>query len=226
MLASSQMRAALLLVVAFTGAAHADIAPVPSPAPAKPAAPVPEAVRLSHYKQFLASIRFSLGMQGIKPYDDDVFCGDEDATRARGFAAACVGRTPFAMDLELGYGAGRKIDVFLAIRIGLESDFGENQTSTDKPHPFNLSPGARFYFSDEGKFKLFTTAQAVLDTTGYKNASGGGLSTDFGFRNMNGLWFDLERAYGVYAFVAEEATFARWLRFEFEAGIGVQGRYR
>ena len=42
----------------------------------------------------------------------------------------------------------------------------------------------------------------------------------------SGLWFDLARSYGVYVFVGETATVARWMRFELEGGIGVQGRYR
>ena len=39
------------------------------------------------------------------------------------------------------------------------------------------------------------------------------------------IW-DVDRAYGVYAFVGETASFVRWMRFELEAGIGFQGRYR
>ncbi len=227
-----------LVVVALLGAAGGDrlaraddAAPAPakedstSPVPPPVKKPVSTAMRLSHYKQLELSIRFSVGLRAITPYNNE-FCGDTDNTRANGFAAVCTGRSPFAVDFELGYGIGRKIDAFIEMRLGLESDFGMSQSDTTGTHQFHLSPGARFFFSDAGSTKLFTTAQVVLDTTGYKNLAGGTLSADFGFRNMNGLWIDLDRAYGFYVFVGEEATFSRWLRFELDAGIGIQGRYR
>ena len=51
------------------------------------------------------------------------------------------------------------------------------------------------------------------------------LGTDFGVRNVSGLWIDLDRSYGFYVFVGETATFARGLRFELEGGLRIQGRY-
>ncbi|MBA2543106.1 MAG: hypothetical protein H0V17_25925 [Deltaproteobacteria bacterium] len=193
------------------------------PAPAKP--PVPTSVRLSHHKQFLLSIRLVEGLRAIAPYDGE-YCGDTDITRPNQFAAVCTGRTPFSLDLELGYGIAQKIDVFLELRLGLESDFGSSQSDVEGTRQFHISPGARFFFGDAGSSKLFTTAQVVFDMSGYQNLAGAGLGTDFGVRNMNGIWFDLDRAYGFYVFVGETATFSRWLRFELEAGVGVQGRYR
>ena len=86
--------------------------------------------------------------------------------------------------------------------------------------------GARFFFSDAKTSKLFTTTQLVLDFSGYEDAGGASRGTDVGVRNMNGLWFDLDRAYGFYAYIGETATFSRWLRFELEAGVGFSGRFR
>lgn len=206
----------------LVGTAHAEVAPDPSePVPAKTAP-----VRLSHHKQFELSIRLVEGLRAIAPYNGDEFCGDVDVTRANQFAAVCTGRTPFSIDLELGYGVSRKVDAFIELRLGLESDFGASPSDVDGTRQFHISPGARFFFADAGSSKLFTTAQIVLDTSGYRNVAGGELSADFGVRNMNGLWFDLDKAYGFYFFVGETATFARWLRFELEAGVGFQGRYR
>jgi hypothetical protein len=91
---------------------------------------------------------------------------------------------------------------------------------------FHISPGARFFFSEGGRFKLFTTAQVVIDLAGYEDASGAGRGADFGVRNQSGLWLDLARQYGVYVFVGETASVVRWMRFELEGGIGVSGRYR
>jgi len=229
----------ILLSAVFTGVAWADEVPVPAdpaaePEAAEPAPPPPPttkkpisaAVRLSHYHQIQASLRLALGLRAIAPYDTDVYCGDTDNTRANGFAAVCTGRSPFALDFELGFGIARKVDAFLELRLGLESDFGRSQNDTEGTHQFHLSPGARFFYADAGSSKLFTTAQIVLDTTSYHNVGGGKLSADFGFRNLNGLWFDLDKAYGFYLFVGETASFARWLQFELEGGVGIQGRYR
>jgi hypothetical protein len=183
------------------------------------------ALGMSHKGQFEISVRLALGLRAITPYNDE-FCGKSDSSRSSGNAAICVGRAPLSLDFELGYGVAQKIDTFLELRLGLESDFGGSASSTDGTRLFHLSPGARFFFSESGKSKLFTTAQLVLDVSGYKNAANADIGTDFGVRNMSGLWFDLDKAYGFYVFIGETATFARWLRFEFEGGVGIQGRYR
>jgi len=65
----------------------------------------------------------------------------------------------------------------------------------------------------------------VLDFAGYQDAAGTSRGTDFGFRGIEGFWVDLHRAYGLYVYVGETATFARWLYFGFEGGFGFQGRY-
>jgi hypothetical protein len=210
-----------VVVIGVTGArAESSVEPTPVGV-GKPA----ESIGMSHKGQIQASLRLALGLRAIAPYNDE-FCGQIDTSSADGEAAVCTGRAPFSLDFELGYGVARKIDLFLELRIGIESDFGSTATAMDEARVFHLSPGGRFFFSDSGKLKLFTTAQLVIDASGYKDVTGTGLGTDFGLRNMSGLWVDLDRAYGFYAFVGETATFARWLRFELEAGIGVQGRYR
>jgi hypothetical protein len=176
---------------------------------------------------FEVSLRLALGLRAIVPYDKTDYCGAKDATTSTGNAPVCTGRAPFSIDLELGYGVARKIDLFGELRLGIQGDFGStNLTSAEGPRMLHFSPGARFFFSDAKSTKLFTTAQVVFDFAGYKDQTGADRGTDFGVRNLNGLWLDLEKAYGFYAFVGETATFSRWLRFELEAGVGVQGRYR
>lgn len=223
------MRAPLgivLLLTVATGRAQADEVAEPTPPPPPAAKPVPASVRLSHHKQFEVSLRFVEGLRAIAPYSDDAYCGKTDASRTNQFAAVCTGRSPFSIDLELGYGVTRKVDAFVELRLGIEPDFGNSPSDVEGTRQFHISPGARFFFADAGSSKLFTTAQIVLDTSGYQNVAGGKLSADFGIRNLNGLWFDLDKAYGFYLFVGETASFARWLRFELEGGIGIQGRYR
>ena len=173
------------------------------------------------------SLRLALGLRAIVPYDKVDYCGATDSSTSTGNAPVCTGRAPFSLDLELGYGLKRRIDVFAELRLGIQGDFGPTASSSEEgPRMLHISPGARFFFSDAKSTKLFTTAQAVFDFAGYKDPGGADRGNDFGIRNLNGLWLDLERAYGFYAFIGETLTFSRWLRFELEAGIGVQARYR
>ena len=196
--------------------------PITPPGPRVPAA---DAQGYSHKGQLELSARLAVGLRGIIPYDKMVYCGDTDSMAQFGFAPVCTGRAPFSIDFELGYGVARQIDLLLEIRLGIEADFGRS-AGTGGPRMLHFSPGARFFFSDAGKSKLFTTVQLVIDASGYQDAVGAKLGTDVGVRNLSGLWFDLGRAYGIYVFIGETATVARWLRFELEAGVGIQGRYR
>ncbi len=195
----------------------------PPPPPSTVAAPV----TFSHKGQIQASLRLSLGMRAIVAYDDDDYCGEMDPMSSTGNKAVCTGRVPFSFDLELGYGIARKIDLIAELRIGIEEDFTATFTGAgDGPRMFHFSPGARFFFSDAKTMKLFTTAQLVFDFAGYKDAAGQDRGADFGVRNLNGLWLDLDRAYGFYAYVGETATFGRWLLTELELGAGVSARFR
>lgn len=196
----------------------------PTPTPEPPAAAGP--VTYSHKGQIQASLRLSLGMRAIVAYDDADYCGETDSMASTGNKAVCTGRMPFGFDLELGYGIARKIDLIGEFRFSLESDFNSSSISSDDgPHVFHFSPGLRFFFSDAKTMKLFTTAQVVFDFSGYKDAAGQDRGADFGVRNLNGLWLDLDRAYGFYAYVGETATFGRWLLTELELGAGVSARF-
>ena len=180
------------------------------------AAPAVAEPREGHRGQVELSVRTAVGWRAIVPYGKGDFCGQLDATTSSGNAPVCTSRAPFAFDLELGYGVDKTADLFLETRIGLEHDFGATAGSGEGPRVFHLSPGVRFFFSDSPTFKLFTTAQLVIDFE---------RDTDVGARNMNGLWFDLSPSYGVYAYVGPTLTFAHWLRFELEGGVGFQYRY-
>lgn len=227
------------LVLATVGAAMAQVAPAKEPdgsqPPATPTEPTPEPpkpgstgpVTFSHKGQLQVSLRLSLGMRAIVAYDDADYCGESDPMSGTGNKAVCTGRVPFSLDLEVGYGIARKIDLIGEFRIGIESDFTSTATGVGEgARLFHFSPGARFFFSDAKTMKLFTTAQVVFDFSGYKDAGGQDRGADFGVRNLNGLWLDLDRAYGFYAYVGETATFGRWLLFELEAGVGVSARFR
>ena len=210
-------------LAAAGGTARADGAE-PRLIPTTPA-PSDHAIGLSHVGQFQVSLRLALGLRAIATYHNE-FCGQANSTASDGNSGVCTGRAPFSLDFEAGYGIARNIDGLVEFRVGIEQDFGATPTASDGGRVFHISPGVRLFFSDIRRIKLFTTAQFVIDASGYKNLAGDRLATDFGVRNLSGLWIDLDRAYGFYAFVGETATFARWLRLELEAGFGVQGRYR
>jgi hypothetical protein len=225
-----RLLAACALVVLATPA-WADQEPPPDPAVAP--APVPttaaaparvEPQSTDHYRQFGLSARVAIGLRGIATYDDVDYCGKRSTETSSGNAAVCIGRAPISLDLEASYGFGRAKEVILEFRLGLERDFGA-VAGTDGPRVHFLAPGARLFFSQAKTSKLFTQIQLVIDFTSYKDGSNQGRGTDYGFRNLNGLWFDLHHAYGFYVFVGETLTFKRWLRGDLEAGIGIQGRY-
>jgi hypothetical protein len=203
------------------------VAPDPAvlqPAPAPAPAPRPPRVGTDHRGQFGVSARVAVGLRAIATYDKFDFCGDRSPDTDSGFASVCIGRAPVSLDFELSYGFARKREVIMELRVGLERDFGPIP-GTDGPRVHFVAPGVRFFFNEARTSKLFTQAQLVIDFSSYQDSAGQGRGTDFGFRNLNGLWFDLHHAYGFYVFVGETLTFKRWLMGDLEAGIGIQGRY-
>jgi len=185
----------------------------------------PDTEPFSHKGQFGLSVRTALGLRAIATYDEAVYCGATDASVTTGNAPVCLARSPMSLNLEASYGATARIDVLVELRIGLETDFGATPGSSNGPRMLFLSPGARFFFNEATRSSLFATAQAVFDFSGYKDASGSRRATDLGFRNLLGYWLDLHKAYGMYVFAGDTATFSRWIRLELELGIGFQGRY-
>ena len=172
-----------------------------------------------HKGQFGVSARLALGVRGIVTYDNNVYCGDTDPEAEFGYASVCTGRSPLALDVEFSYGVKPTIELVLEMRLGIQQDVGSNPGATDKPRPFHLAPGARFFFSESKGAKFFVQPMIVLDLAGYQTGN------DFGVRGIEGLWIDLHRAYGIYFYVAEQLGFSRWLSASFEGGFGFQGRY-
>ncbi len=183
-----------------------------------------EPERKDHWHQLGVALQIPVGMRVIKPYNTGEYCGARGENEMQN-AEVCVGRTPQTFDFELSYGVKKNLEVLLELRLGLERDFGATMNDGDGPRLFHWSPGVKFYFSDSGTTKLFSTAQLAFDHTGYDDASGEARGFDVALRNVNGLQLDLHSSYGVYFFVGEELAFRRWLMLGVEAGIGIQGRY-
>lgn len=171
-----------------------------------------------HKGRFGGSVRVGLGVRGIATYENNVYCGKTDPQAEFNFASVCTGRTPLALDLEGSYGVASAVELVLEIRVGLETEFGSNP-NTDGPRPFHIAPGARFFFSDSARGKLFVQPELVIDLTGHEAGN------DVGVRGIEGYWFDIAPRYGAYVYIAETLGFSRWLSAAFEAGIGFQGRY-
>ncbi len=178
----------------------------------------------SHKRQVGLSLRSGIGVSATVPYKSTVYCGTSDASTMSGNAATCTERAPFALGLELSYGVATTVELTLAFSFGLEHDFGATPGMTG-PIPVRLAPGARFYFSETARTKLFVQPQVVFDFSDYKDSSGATRGTDVGLGALEGYMFDFNRHVSAYIYIGETIGFVRWLSGDFEAGLGIQARY-
>jgi hypothetical protein len=171
----------------------------------------------SHRRQVSLHLQGGVGYRGIFPYDEE-FCGEleDDGTTK----SPCLGRSPFSMDIGLAYGLTRRLEILVEGRLGVERDIGEDLDDDEGPHAVSLAPGIKGYFAEIGSMMLFATLQVAVDFTGYGQID----ETDIGVRNVDGLHYDLNDNFGLFLFVGNQVGFVRWLRFEVEAGLGVQLR--
>jgi hypothetical protein len=206
-----------------TGAAPEDA----TKQPLAPTVPAPSRARdLSHRGQFGLSMRTGVAFRWLTPYDSGDYCGERSPDTASGNSPVCLGRAPMSLDFEVSYGASSKADAILEMRVGVERDFSAAGNSGNAgPRLFHLAPGVRYYYAEGASSKLFTTAQLVLDLTGYQDAAGKDRGVDFGLRSINGLWFDFRRNLAGYIYLGGTLTAVRWLRVDIEGGVGIQFRY-
>ncbi len=173
----------------------------------------------SHKGQVGLHLQGVLGYRSIVTYDEE-YCGDLKQDDGGGNSSTCYGRSPFGFDVGLGYGVLSMLEVFLEMRLGVERDIG-TAPDMDGPHMFALAPGVKAYLGRIGEMEFFSTLQLPIDFTSFDQVD----KNDFGIRNVNGLQLDLHRTFGVYLMFGEEVSWRRWLRFEIEAGLGVQARF-
>ncbi len=178
----------------------------------------------SHKRQVGLSLRSGIGVSATVPYKSTVYCGSSDTSTMSGNAAVCTERAPFALGLELSYGVAAAVELTLGFTFGLEHDFGATVGMTG-PIPVRLAPGARFYFSETARSKLFVQPQVVFDFSDYKDSSGATRGTDVGLGALEGYMFDFNRHVSAYIYLGETIGFVRWLSGDFEAGLGIQARY-
>jgi hypothetical protein len=178
----------------------------------------------SHKRQVGLSLRSGIGIAATVPYKSTVYCGTTDTGAMSGNAAVCTDRAPFALALEASYGVATTVELTLAFQFGPEHDFGPAPGMTG-PIPVRLAPGARFYFSETTRAKLFVQPQIVFDFSSYKDPSGASRGTDVALGALEGYMFDFNRHVGAYIYLGETIGFVRWLSGDFEAGLGIQARY-
>lgn len=176
-------------------------------------------VQYTHQGQFGVQGAGGFGFRFIAPYNEE-YCGQVDQDNPSDPKAVCSARSPFALDLGLSYGVARSLELLFETRIGLERDFGASPSDDDGPRQLAFAPGIKIYIRDAGLTKFFSSLQFAIDVTDFAQAS----KTDYGVRNTNGLQFDFHRTFGVYFYFGETLAFARWFRFEMDAGIGLQFR--
>jgi hypothetical protein len=192
---------------AQTATAPAVPAPAVEPAPKRFPRLVPPT--LSHYLQFGIALLPGTGYRAIFPYQEMINCGEAGKR-------VCTSRLGTFLDVQPSFGFASHWDVIVDLRFGLEEDF----TGT---HEFAVAPGVRYWVDPQEHAKFFATIQAAFDTTAQHDAQ---LShnDDVAVRNSNGFMYEIMRNFGVYAQFGETIGFVRWLRFEIDAGLGVQAR--
>ena len=185
-------------------------------APALARAEDPQPIATSHKGQFGVHAQMGLGYRVLFPYHEE-FCGIAGKS-------VCSGRAPFFVELGLSYGVSDSIELLADVRLGTERDFAEG--AEQGPRALVVAPGIKVYIDNDGGTKFFSTLQLAIDFTDFA-ATTSGLedATDFGVRNVNGVLFDISKQLGFYFHFGETIGFARWLRFEIDGGLGIQGRF-
>jgi hypothetical protein len=164
---------------------------------------------MTHYQQFGIALLPGTGYRGIFPYQEMVDCGQP-------LKRVCTSRIPTFLDVQPSFGFARRWDVLVDLRFGL----GAESTGS---HQFAVAPGVRYWVDPEEHAKFFATIQIAYDTTPQHSVLLHH-NDDVAVRNSNGFMFEVMRNFGVYVQFGETIGFVRWLRFEIDAGIGVQAR--
>jgi hypothetical protein len=207
---------------AETAAAAPNPPPAVSPAVSTPAPPPPvasgapptkvfrklRAPSLLHKNQFGIAVMPGIGFRVIAPYNEMDHCGQQDKR-------VCTGMLPFFLDVQPSFGFAEHWDVIVDLRFGIVTDFTMS-------HQIAVAPGVRYWVDNNLETKFYATIQGVFDATPQHNTAVS--DNDFGIRNANGFMFDVMRNFGVYLQFGETIAFVRWLRFEIDAGVGVQVR--
>jgi hypothetical protein len=131
-------------------------------------------------------------------------------------STTCTDRLPTWLDVKVFYAFTDNFEVVLEQRFGLEKDF--NNTNQ-----LLFMPGIRIYPSGRDAFKFFLQIQGVFDFT--EPGNNNWARYDFGLHEANGFQWDFIKWAGVYLQISETFTFLRSFIFQFEGGLGLEGRF-
>jgi hypothetical protein len=169
---------------------------------------------LSHHLQAGLAVMPGTGYRGIFPYQENIDCGQTTSTMM--LKRVCTQRLPFFLDVQPSFGFGRHWDALVDLRFGLERDFTGSRELA-------FAPGVRYWIDPDEHAKFFATIQIAYDVTNQHIK--GITNDDWALRNSNGFQWDFLRNLGAYVQFGETIGFVRWLRFEIDAGLGVQARF-
>jgi hypothetical protein len=186
-------------------------------APPPPAAPAPSKLEdFSHRHQVSARAMFGKGYRLAFAYGEEEPCGLEDDGETLD-ATPCYDASPAFTDLDLSFGVTDGLEISALIRLGLEDEFtgGPEQTT-----PLVLGFGIRAYADPLARVKFFLGARVMYDLT----EAGRDGDRDLAVRAEPGLQIEIIRYVAFFLQANATIGFLRWLRFEIDAGAGLQLR--
>lgn len=193
--------AALLIAFAFPAGALAQSAP-------EIVAPVRA---WDHRGQVTLRAGLSAGYRFVIRYEDG---GGADPCDD-GNNKFCTGLSPLLLDAALGVGATRTLEFEARMRLGV-------MTSFDDSRPLQLGLGLRTLSDPDSPLKFALGAAAFIDVTADRRRAGGDF--DVVLRAEEGLQYDINRWFGVYAVAGESFGLLRNFSCVIDANLGVQVR--
>lgn len=189
----------------------------PAQPPAAPEAPPSKLQDFRHRYQVSARAAFGKGYRLVYGYAEHEICGHGSETVGGGDETPCNAGTPAFADLDLSFGVTDGLELSALVRLGLEEEF---TGAVDATRPLMLGFGIRAYPDAPARVKVFLGVRLMYDLT----KAGQEGKRDLAVRAEPGLQVEIVRY--VAFFVQADATvgFLRWLRFEVDAGAGIQLR--
>lgn len=127
----------------------------------------------------------------------------------------CTGLAPLMLDATLGVGATRTLEFEARTRLGVLTDF-------DNSRPLQVGLGLRTLSDPDGPLKFVLAAAMFLDVTSDRRRAGGDF--DLILRAEEGLQYDVNRWFGVYATAGESFGLMRNFSCVVDLNLGVQFR--
>jgi hypothetical protein len=172
---------------------------------------VTEPMRWDHGGQFVLRAGMGIGYRFVIRYND----GNGPDPCDDGNNKFCTGASPLMLDTALGFGVTRGLELEARYRMGVLTDF-------DGSRPMQVGLGLRTMGDGSSRLKFIFSAAMFLDFTPDRRRAGGDF--DFVVRSEQGLQYDVNRWFGVYAVAGENFGLLRNFSCVIDATLGVQFR--